>query len=213
MFQHPSCHIVCLEAVRVTGGSNAEIQIFHSFLLVLRLEINTFLLAANSVVVDRCARVYLKMDFRWCIVHGSLLHAPFNLRFGQCFRLYFVEQVVAVPVVSSDNGATFTLLSDAPVAVSDGSAVSTDYECTLSSIWSAEFPLSQDMTRLQTFRKMFPVCEVLVVAFNETRYHISGDEPSESKFVQVTALCRLKGSVAKATAQKAVATALSDVDL
>ena len=115
--------------------------------------------------------------------------------------------------MSSDNEATFTRLSDAPVAMSDVDAVKTDYECHLSSIWLVEFPLTHDMTRLQIFRKMFPVCEALVVAFKETSYHTSGDEPSESKYVQVTALCRLKDSVAKATAQKAVATALSDVDL
>ena len=104
-----------------------------------------------------------------------------------------------------------TSLVDTSAALSDGSVVSTEHECSLSRIWLVEFPLTHDMSRLQIFRKMFPVCEALVVALNETSYHTSGDAPSETNVVQATALCRLKDSVARTTVYAAVATALRDV--
>ena len=67
------------------------------------------------------------------------------------------------------------------------------------------------MTRLQTFKKMFPVCEGLVVAFKETSYLTSGDEPSEGKLVQVAVLCKFLYSFTKTTVQRTVAVALCDV--
>ena len=114
-------------------------------------------------------------------------------------------------VVSPDNEVGLMSLLDTSTVMTDETAVSPDYGCPSSSIWLVEFPLPHDVTRLQIFRKMAPVCDGLVVAFKETTYHTSGDEPGLNRLVQVTALCRLKDSVAKTTARKAVATALCDV--
>ena len=71
-------------------------------------------------------------------------------------------------VVSPHNEVGLASLLDTSTAMTDETAVSTDYGCPSSSIWLVEFPLPHDMTRLQIFRKMAPVFDYLVVAFKET---------------------------------------------